>query len=331
MNKKYGFIFLGLGLLLIILFALYNYTDLFIKSDPKKDDNPKEIITDVVEYDYIKSYDITKKIKLTFGVIKDLVVSEKFNMEFYRYYSNADDTISFSATMIKKNTKVETYANEQIKIYQEQEEKNGYTVTNQNIDCKYLCKKIKLVNDIETIYETRIYIQVSDNDIAEIKYQVKNQDISIDTINKIIDNIKMTNDATYKISNVDGNNLIVPLKSDDENVTVTLNSEIYEEIEDGLNNVNRTTIKNKNNNSVVRLIARSKVMASTIEEEVDMYHNMTDPGSNRKEIKLNDKVFYEYTIENHRNYAYIINDNLAIIIEPDNNDTFNLNDFTNIK
>ena len=74
MNKKYGFIFLFLAIILFSMFALYNYTDLFNKKTPIPIDSKNE--ENKIKYGYVKSHDIDSKIKISFPIEDNLVLED---------------------------------------------------------------------------------------------------------------------------------------------------------------------------------------------------------------------------------------------------------------
>ena len=167
-------------------------------------------------------------------------------------------------------------------------------------------------------------------DKAIIIYQVNNKELPTGLIDNVIKNIKLSYDATYSQGTIEGEKLNINLSNgNNKKITVVLNNNVYEEIENQANSNNVTVVNNKTINKKVYLIYRLKSLAETIKEDIDYYHNLENPGSNVKETTINGKTIYEYDIDGVLNYAYIIDDDSALLIQPLDN-SINVEDFLNI-
>jgi len=324
MNKKYGFIFLGLGILLLVLFAIYNYTDVFNKSN-NSNSNILEIESG---YDYIKTKNINNRSRIIFPVPEGMA-KDDFSDEYSRFYTS--DKSIFNALIIDSDVLLEDFENDEHIKYLKEMQDLGYKVSNSEIECKYICKRYKIYkNDELYLDELRVYIKSSSTDIAILFYQEKNEEISSETINKIVDNIRIDNYATYKIGNIEKDKLNLKFTLENgKNVSIVLDSDKYEEIEDEINVTNRTTIKDKTNDSEIVLTIKYHVSDITTKEDIDTYYRYGQPGITVEEMKVNNKVFYEYDNYGIKGYGYIIDNNTSLLIDIREGQV-ELSDFINI-
>ncbi len=331
MSKKYGFIFLGLGIILLGLAGLSMYTDLFKTDEPEPDNPPDNPIVVFKTYDSIKTKDINKKTKITFPIIDDLAIDSLHSDYYNKYYANTDNTINILGNIYNENTLSSFVTSDYQDNYQSLQN-DGYKVESNDIECSYICKRYKVYKDNQLYSdELKIFIQSSDIDIAKITYKSSLNELADDLIKSIIENITISYDATYQNSEEKDGKLYIKLSaSDNKTITLILDSNIYEEVADKNSNKNTINVNNKNTNTKTFLHLRIKQFASTIKKDIDMYYNMTNPGSNVKEIMVDNKVIYQYDINGNNSYAYIIDDDCALLINSDS-DSIELSDFLNIQ
>jgi len=327
-EKKYSIIFLVLAGLLFSLFALYNYTDILITHEkPAEDDKSVEQIEMI--YSYIKSHDINKKTKISFLINKDAIISDIINDEYGKEF-NSENGLTILARSVNDTNSIDLFANKELNRYKNTYSNDEYVINSSDISCNNVCKHYQFLKDNKIYMDIiEIYIKASDEDISVITYQMNNKELSQELINDIINSIKITYDAIYKIGVIENNKLIIKLKKmNDEIIKLILDNNVFEEVESKSNTSAKTIVKNKNNGSLTYITLHFKRLDLNIKDDIDMYHNMTDPGSNVTEIMVDDKKVYQYDLGNHNSYAYIINDDYALLISPDSNST-SISDFLN--
>ncbi len=325
MKKKHGFIFLSFGFLLLVVFLIYNYTNIFKVNNPSSDN----LDTSGFNYDYVKSRDINKKTKISYLVKNELSIGNDVD-DYYKYYYNSDN-LFLTATIVSSNDPIKAYSVNKYNVLKEDYEKDGNTISSSNIECKYLCSRDKVLKKDGSILldNLRLYIQISPSELFELNYRFENKELPDELINIVISNIKVNNDATYLIGNIDDENdkllLNFSLKND-EMLTVTLDSNKYEEIPTGYNSKKQTTIQNINTNARALLSIRYKRNNHSLLDDVDSFWHSA---YTKKEIVVNDKKFYEYSLGKTKNYAYLMEDK-ALLIESINK-SVDIKDFSNIK
>lgn len=326
MEKKHGFIFLSFGFLLLVMFVIYNYKDIF---EAKKNNSSDSVKITGFNYDFVKSRDINKKTKILYLVKSELSIADDID-DYYKYYINSDG-LFLTATIVSFNGTIKTYSANQYSVFKKGYEKDGQTISTNNIDCKYLCSRDKVLkSDGSVLIDSfRMYIQISPSELFELNYRLDNKELSEELINLVINNIIVNNDATYLIGNISGdeNKLFLDFNlKNDEAIVVTLDGNKYEEIPTKYNSQRLTTVRNINNDAEVMLMIRYKRNNTSLKDDVDSFWYSVD---SKKELMVNDKKFYEYSIGETKNYAYLMEDK-ALLIQALNG-TIDINDFTNIK
>ena len=329
MKKKYSFIFIALGVFLLILGLVFHYTNLFDKKESKESSDPTPII---IKKDYIKSHDIEKKTKVSFPLLDDLEVDKMYVDEFSKKYFNNETATFYSATIIESDKSAEEYSDYEFKMYNDMfTQENGFKVSKNDLECKYLCNKYEISINNELIQQiTNIYIKTSDSDLALITYKSSIDGKENEEINKIINNITVSNDASYTIGKINGNNLEIDFTLDNnKTVILTLDSNKYEEIPDGDSTHRQTLIRNKDKNGTTVIRAYNKPDDMTINAFADRYFNADEPGSNKKDVSISNNEIYEYDLNGFNGYAFIIDEDRLLLFH--GNSTIDLNDFLNIK
>ena len=320
MKKIIGYIFLGLGTILIIVSIIVFTFNSKNDKDYESDNN--------IGYDYIKAHDNINKKKLTFPIIDKSLIKREGSNEFNIVYENNN-------IMIRANTynifgSIDDFILNEYNNYKIIAENSGYTLQSNNIACDYNCKNYKITDgDVVKLDVFRIYQEISDNEIALIIYQQKDKEIPSDLINEILSEIKITNDATYKIGTVSKDKLIIKLTSDGSNYyTYTFDDNMYEEITTSENTTNLTTILDKKNNNFITLKLLYKDENDAIKDKIGLYFS----GLNETVVINKKDKYYECDIDGIVYYAIIIDDSNALVIEPSaKNTNININDFLNFK
>ncbi len=332
MKNNRGFIFIALGIILLVLGLVFNFTNVFSKKD-SKDPNPTPTTTPVpLKFDYVKTHDIEKKTKVSFPILNNLEVNKLYVGEFTKEYYDNKNAIFYRIDVIESNKTAEEYSDfdqETVNIMFNKD--NGYKISKENIECQYLCKKYEITKDDEIIQiQFYAYIKTTDNDIAVISYKDPTNNKVNDTINTIIKNIDVTYDATYTIGETNNGNLDLKFTTDNnKNITLSLDGNVYEEVPDGFNTKKETRVKKINTDEEIVLKTHIKTDDITIDEFADKYFNVQNPGSNKKDISSSDKKIYEYDLNNIKGYAFIIDDDTVLLVMSSSD--ININDFVNIK
>ena len=323
MNKKFAFVFLGLGLLLLALYIVFIHTDIFKKNTPPQPEVKHETI-----YDYVKSNDIYEKTKITFLVPDNMSLVEYSSNEFSKTYINSSNTKLLTASIYSDNEDIDTIVERQFVNFREPYVENDKQVENESISCNYVCKKYKVLNSDHTLHaeELLIYYKVNDNEIFNLTYHSEKEELSKEEIDNII-NLKITNDATYLIGHSNDTNLVIDFKLYNNKILeIVLDNKKFEEVMKGTNSDKSTTIKDLDKNIDVILMINYQRKNKPLLEDIDKFY---DSYLDKKEITLNGKKFYEYNFEDKKSYAYIVDDT-ALLIES-NDGLFDINDFVNIK
>lgn len=330
MNKKSGYIFLVLGIILLVLFCLYNYTNLFVNKSLIKPNN-SNVSDKNIGYDYVKSSDINKKTRINFPIYSNLKIDENNSNELYKSYK--DEKNNYLVAIVSKNSNdINNYVKKQYEYIKEPYEMRGKKVFDKQIECKYLCYIYKIYNEDNSIYvdELNIYMKVSNDEIFEYKYHLEGHELSNELVNMIINSIKVTYDATYTIGKIINNQLSVDLKiSDKKFMNILLNSNLYEEIMDKYNSINTTTIKNKKNDSHLTLTIKHKDNNITLKNDIIQYYNIDEKKVSIKEVKVEEKVFNVFDLNDKKIYVYPIDNSSMLLIESKDK-KIDINDFKNI-
>ena len=332
MKKNHGFILIVLGIILLIIGLISNYTNLFSKKD-SQDPTPNPTSTPVpLKKDFVKSHDIEKKTKVIFPILTDLEINKLYVGEFQKEYNDVENAIYYRISINESDKSAEEYSDfdlDTVKIMFKKED--GFSFSDEKVECQYLCKKYEISKNDEAVqilfYE---YIKTSNDDVAVISYNGPANDKTNEIINTIIKNIDVTNDASYTIGKINNGNLDLVFTTDNnKKITLSLDSSAYEEVADGFNTQKETRVKNINTNDVIVLKTHIKTDDSTINEFADKYFNSQKPGSNKKDISSSGKEIYEYDLGGSTGYAIIIDDETALLMI--SLSSVNVNDFINIK
>ena len=314
MKKSHGFIFLILGVLLLVVYVLYSKTDIF--KGKTNDVEEPSVVTEDIKYDYVKSYDVNSKTKISFPIFDNLKVDPQYTEDYGKKYSNEND-IYYSVIVKKSDLSLNEYILNQSGSILELYDGNERTIVTDDVECSNLCKRYQVMDGEKLLADyLEIYIKSSSSDITEISYHVLNNKISNDVIKTLVNHIKLSSDAVYTVGTIDGSNLNLLLDlGNNKKITVSLDSNVYEEVVDEYNTNRRTMIKNKNTNATFAIKGIPKLSNKTMLESVDIYEYSPDPGSNRNEIVVGDKTFYSYPLDGITDYSYIVDSDSAILIQ----------------
>lgn len=324
MNKKFGYIFLGLGIILLIVYFITSSTT---SSDSNKIPN-KDSTTNKIIYDYVKSHDINKKEKISFPIYNNLTLDDNKSDDFYKLYAS-DSGYSVSASIIAVDGTIEEYIDNFFDWTKNLYEELGYTVTRENVNCQYRCERIKVVGKDNNMFldELKLFMDISSSERLMINLRGEKKELTKDMIDLLNNDIKITNDATYTIGKVSDNQLIIDLKmNDNKKFNIKLDSNIYSEIENKDNSIRVTTVKNINNNSTINLIIRHKFSYLSFDYDIANTYSNKEFNVKPNEVNINDIIFNKYNFENSVIYAYFIDDDTAFIVKSEDK-TIEINDF----
>lgn len=328
MKRKYSFIFLSFGLLLFVLFGLFNYTNLFDKLDSHKDNN---IVNNIINYDFIKSYDVNKKMKVIFPIYDNLIIDFTNRTDFYKSYFN-DDGFSIYAMIYLDEDSVEKKEKSLYSNFKNSYETKGYKVNQSEIKCQYMCKRYQAYNKDNSIFvdKLKIFLVSSSNEVFELSYSLYGESLSNESVNTIINNIKVSNDATYTIGKVSNGELNIDLQVNDKKfVNIILNSNLYSETINKFNSFNATTIINKENSAILNLSIKHKDDSITLKNDVVQYYRIDEKNAIIKEVNVGNKVFSEFDLNDKKIYVYPIDNSSMLLIESKDK-KIDINDFKNI-
>ena len=323
MNKKYGFIFLVLGIIMFGLFGLYNYTKIFSNNTPNEKPEKKE---EDIKYDYVKSHDIDDKTKISFPILSDLMIDEYYSDDFYKYYKNNND-FSLMTGVINLDGSIDEYNSNEENRYKGYESQ-GMKVSRRSIECIYSCKSTQIYNKDNSIYmdEIKVYHLLSSNEVFELTFQQMNKKFDNNLIDEVINKIIITYDANYTSGAIVGDKLNINLRmSKNKSLIIKLDSNKYEEVIKDINTNRLTTIKEKNSDIELKLLIQYKRDNVSIYNEIDEFYGQGD----KKEINIDSYKAFEYTINNEKSYAIIIDDEVALLIQ-NKQGIIDINDFSDI-
>ena len=323
-KKKYSFIFLILGLILFVIFILYNYTNIF-KSVISTNDNYK---SDNAIVNYIKSYDTEKKSRIFFEVDDGFTYNYSLSDDYHRRYTNQYGN-TFSASEYGSNNEIDKNFNSKYDEFIAKYKTNDIVTFINEIDCDYVCKRFKAKKSDGTLYidEFVIYYPVSSHEWSEFEYHFEGKEIEGELINKLINSIKETHDASYSISKIDNGELILELLvNETRNIIINLNSNEYEELIRSSNTVRNTSVKNKNNGSTIKVFVIFKDINETYDDYMSRVYS--DEYIKENAVNVDEKTFTKYSLNGLIFYIYAIDDNQALLFlsESDNY----ISDFGNI-
>ena len=306
MNKKVGIIFVVLGI--VLLLSSFPFLNM---NESSNDEDEFDTLEYKVKYDHIKSHNIEDKTVVTFPVYDALSADSNNISEFNTSYSSKN--LFVSAEVNTTNYNLEDYEYSKFDEYQISHEEQNRRIKEYDIECNYLCKNYKVYDADKLLYsdEVRIYIQLSSTDIAELIYKRNGRELPKEIIESTINDIKISNDATYTI----GNNLVIKFNlNNNKTITIKLDNTKYEEIESGYNEKYKTTIKDKESNSII-ISTYIRSTDETIANELDKIYSYEGSESNKKEISIGNKKVYEYSRVSGKTYAYLINSDSAVLVE----------------
>jgi hypothetical protein len=290
----------------------------------------------------VKSHDLSSKKKISIPAAK----GEDFSC------TNSDD---FKATCTSKHTYL--YINNYIGTsYSESAErslssykKNETYNQVEEIKCIPDAKCYKLVGtpDDHDIYEELIIYMQGGNDTEYYTIKYAFFDVHAEEyIDDIYKNIKVTNDAEYKIGKMEDDKLTIRFKADTNVETcgyadLVLDGKKYMEIEDRNNNVDRTTVKTATSGNIYVSFTVNYESYDGYEyyrfltnDEYDHYSISFTPDNdheaiNFEKIMIDDKIIYRHKQRNY--YAIYVKKDLMVSVEFSNiNDVNLLSDFLNI-
>ena len=256
------------------------------------------------------------------------MTDSNYNKDEYNVvYKNSGDNIYIEALTVESKLTLEEYDNNYLQTYYTGLETVGLTYDTQVEKCDYYCKRYKIYKDNKIVDDKfKIYIKMSDTDIGELTLYSNNRDLPEELINGFKKDIKISYDATYKMGKINNNKLVFDFNiEEDKYVVLKIDNGKYEEVENSVNTLYITTIKDKNNNSLINVTLRKKQMGKTINEDLNYYFKTE---TKAEEIKQNNKTFYKYSLDNKTYYVYLIDENMALLLETNK---IELNDFTDIE
>ena len=251
MKKIIGIILIALSLLMIGYGGVTTITK--INSEPKKENNNNENGTRDVDVEITKGF----YVKSTYlNTRNHLYVPNIYEGEL-----NCADGNEYEITCLddaKKAVMIKTRANlpyEELKKSMENAIATGQTDGYEKTDCidNAFCFKKTITYKDEEETDLLVVIKSTEDEVFYINYYIDN-DVD-NNIKKILDGIKMTNDATYTVGEVKDGKLIINLRTNANNInagklTLKLDSSKYTEVEDRLNSTNTTTVQTKDGHNI---------------------------------------------------------------------------------
>ena len=305
-NKYYVLVcvILIIALLLFVSFCIYEVI---------MNKTPSIIPLDNASYATVKTHNINTRTKVSFPVFNDFILNEKSSNDYEKVYSNSKDATLFSVFNKIDGTPSKGYINQDYQSLEDEYKTKGYTVSSNEIKCNHECRRIQVFqNDVIYLVIIRVYIEFSKEDIFKLSYEQEKENIPEDRINTIINNIYITNDAEYLSGEADDEYLRITLGLlNNAHLHISFDSNMYEEIEDGDNGIHQTTIRNKESDSVGKLRVLFTYQNKSILETIDTYYKT----NNRNKVTIGDKELYEYTLENEKIYAIILDNDSALILD----------------
>ena len=329
MKKNYiiGFILLSLGVILIGLALVVKPTD-----ETSGTDNVIKIDLNDLKNNssYVKSKDASKKIRINFPITSKATYNMEIYSEFNRIYYDKDSSLEINAYLYGNDDTLEKIYDSFIKEQEDALKNQNISMKIEDITCNYLCKKIDLIENNKVIKEELyIFNKPSSMDIAIINYSIKNKEFSQEFIKTIVDNIKTDSNAKYTIGTISNGKLNFEFTETKEKkkIKFSLDSSTFSEVENGNNSYNVTRIKNNNTSDEIIVKMYSGKMTDNIISDVESFYNCSS--SNKEMVKVYDKDFYKYTIDNKIIYAYLVNDDNVVLFETNKNNSTSINDIAN--
>ena len=187
------------------------------------------------------------------------------------FYCNTSDEFKATCTSTKVSLSAKIYntvgykerASNTIEVYKTIEGANSVEEVKciENAICYNTVKQSPTAGYKNVLY---IFIQGgNDLETFEIEYAINKGKVE-DYLDYILDNIKITNDAEYKIGKVEGNQLKLSFKSDDNNnpyatAEMILDANKYHEVENGINNVSTTTVRMATGGNIILSFATNSL------------------------------------------------------------------------
>ena len=156
MKKKIGLFLAGIGIILL-------GTSLFMLNGEREENkDKKEEVNTKFSFDYIKSFNVKDKTKITFPIYEGMILDSNSLPEFNVSY-NSEDNLFVHASIYTVDDLLETYEEKELNDLKTLFEEQNKQVESFNIECSYLCKKYRVYNVDKTLYrdELRVYIKTS--------------------------------------------------------------------------------------------------------------------------------------------------------------------------
>lgn len=303
MNRKIGFGFIILGILIII-------SSFILFSKGSNDDNyllnTSNVVGDSIDiekYDnysygesfvnsYLKSHNIDKKTVVYYPVFKNSIDSDT-SSEFNNNYSY--DDISISAYVVD-NSDVDSFIEKTINDFSDDEilkfnySKGSFNVN--DLDIMYL--KVSYIFEDKFVDDFYFFVKTSGNEFAVINYFSNDKKLSDELMSRIAKEIRIEdNKATYLITSLnDGKlngTLIGTLEKKEKPVEfkISVDASKYIEIEDRENTKNHTTFKKKDDNTIITYDLIVQYSEDIVKDLTDL---MISNYKDSKELKINNLV-----------------------------------------
>ena len=322
-KNNVAFIFIGIGIVIIFFSSLFYFVNKKPKSN--KEDNS-------TNYSFVKSNDNSIKSKVSFIIPNGLKPKESVNNDFKNFYENEKGDFLLAYIVNEQKTVLE-YATENFDMNNKIYSNKGYKLKTSDIECKYTCQKYTIYDKDDSLYaeELRIFIKTSPNEMFDLVYHSEKEELSDSMIENIINKLNFSHDATYLIGIVDGEKLRLDfIINDDKNLSIELDNDKYQEIENNNNTSKTTFIKDKETSFVIYLSIEYIEPNKSIKEYINqLYNNDNNEPVDEIELKLQDIVIHNYEFDDYNCYVYVIDDNHILLMEV-RYGFLDVNDFNNI-
>ena len=314
-------------MIFIILFVLYSYTSLFTGKSPnndKPDDNINFNKGDF-DYDYVKSR--KTKTKISFPVDKTL--KSVNSDDFYKLYKN-DNNAFLEVKISSLSDFSPNYSDESFNAFKASN--SEYRVERNSINCNYMCERYSAYKQDNSLFvdEFRLFVDLSSNERFELKYHFEDKELSNDFINSVYRSIDFVNDVTNTIGKVIDNKLYIDFENvNNQGVSFSVDSNIYEEIINLNNNKYSTSLRNKNNNTVVDVSIIFKESNEKFDDIINKMYNEQGKKVKPEKEYIDVNILFEYAFGKRLVYAYIIDENAALLFDSKDGQIF-INDFYRI-
>ena len=306
MKKKDNYLLVSV-ILIIVIILLFCITRVF------KNKTPSKASLDNASYAMVKTHNINTRTQVSFPVFNDFKVNEKNSDDFEKEYTNDNNSKLYVIFHKLEGTPSDDFVTYKYDVFKSLYEEDKYLVNSSNIKCNHTCRRYQVYLD-DNIYldVVKVFIEFSKEDIFELTYEQKKADISDDIIETIVNNIYITNDASYMSGVLDEEYLRITLNLlNYARLHINFDGSKYEEVEDGDNSIHQTTIRNINNDSTSKLGILFSYPKESLLETLDTYYKT----NSRNKIKIGDKEGYEYSLDNKKAYAIILDNDSALIFD----------------